>query len=209
MPAPKVHMVRYYGAYSNRARKLYRSADESVAVRWPGGWGSWPQTDQNPGRAAWMWNRLAALQLHRRLGSPAALPRCEYRRIVPVSVSCRLLIPESHRREFPERVAVRRREPPEISEAEADRHLRNRCGCRISGDQGLVGRLHPAPRQPAHRPLPEHPAKIAEQRSLGSATCSRYLCDRYGPGEMQLQELPRTLDGEVSRARRRGRLQGD
>ena len=33
VPAPRAHMVRYYGAYANRARKLYRSEDEDVRVQ--------------------------------------------------------------------------------------------------------------------------------------------------------------------------------
>ena len=33
VPAPRAHMVRYYGAYANRARKLYRAEDENVVVR--------------------------------------------------------------------------------------------------------------------------------------------------------------------------------
>lgn len=33
VPAPRAHMVRYYGAYSNRSRKLYRSEDGEVCVQ--------------------------------------------------------------------------------------------------------------------------------------------------------------------------------
>jgi hypothetical protein len=33
VPAPKAHMVRYYGAYANRSRKLYRAEDGEVRVQ--------------------------------------------------------------------------------------------------------------------------------------------------------------------------------
>ncbi len=47
VPDPKAHLVRYYGAYANRARKLYRSEDEDVCVQvvdpepLPAGQASW------------------------------------------------------------------------------------------------------------------------------------------------------------------------
>jgi len=47
VPAPRAHMVRYYGAYANRARKLYRSEDGDVGVQvidreaLPAGQASW------------------------------------------------------------------------------------------------------------------------------------------------------------------------
>jgi hypothetical protein len=33
IPDPKMHMTRFYGAYSNRARKIYRGEDGSAPVR--------------------------------------------------------------------------------------------------------------------------------------------------------------------------------
>jgi hypothetical protein len=65
VPASKAHMVRYYGAYSNRARKLYRSEDGEVCVQ--GG-------DPEPASASQAsWARLLRQVFE---VDPLACPRC-------------------------------------------------------------------------------------------------------------------------------------
>ena len=91
IPDARQHMVRYYGAYANRARRLYRAAEDSVAD--PVGEGE----DAGPSDAEAEWKRMRRRAWARLIAriyevDPLVCPRCgEELRIVALITDPRVI----------------------------------------------------------------------------------------------------------------------